>query len=155
MLMHYTGVAHFSGTNNWEIYKRQIEKKKKVDKGLARISAISVEWSVRSTAATSKRGRRAAQRGKRKALVDGITTPEVDAAIAAATGAVRGRKGAAPEAAAASCFSFRPDRREAVTAALATVPGRVSTSRRWRTDSRSSASAMRTPRRSRAASRAS
>ncbi|MGZ8849095.1 MAG: GHMP family kinase ATP-binding protein, partial [Thermoanaerobaculia bacterium] len=30
MLLHYTGVSHFSGTNNWELYKRQVEKKKKV-----------------------------------------------------------------------------------------------------------------------------
>src|SRR6185295_15121401 len=43
MLLHYTGIAHFSGTNNWELYKRQVEKKKKVDKGLRRIAEISVE----------------------------------------------------------------------------------------------------------------
>src|SRR6266566_844482 len=33
MLLHYTGVAHFSGTNNWEMYKRQIDGKRKVHKG--------------------------------------------------------------------------------------------------------------------------
>src|SRR5919205_731875 len=33
MLLHYTGIAHFSGTNNWEMYKRQVEGKKKVQKG--------------------------------------------------------------------------------------------------------------------------
>src|SRR5437588_3189184 len=32
-LLHYTGIAHFSGTNNWELYKRQIDGKKKVQKG--------------------------------------------------------------------------------------------------------------------------
>src|SRR6185436_8026778 len=43
MLLHYTGVAHFSGTNNWQLYKRQIENKKKVQKGFARIAETSVE----------------------------------------------------------------------------------------------------------------
>src|SRR5216683_65515 len=43
MLLHYTGVAHFSGTNNWEMYKRQIEGKKKVQRGLAKIAATSAE----------------------------------------------------------------------------------------------------------------
>src|SRR3954453_5452927 len=31
-VLHYTGVGHFSGTNNWEMYKRQIEGKKKIQK---------------------------------------------------------------------------------------------------------------------------
>src|SRR5438270_172610 len=43
MLLHYTGIAHFSGTNNWELYKRQIEGKKKVQKGLAKIAESAVE----------------------------------------------------------------------------------------------------------------
>src|SRR5213592_5260275 len=43
MLLHYTGIAHFSGTNNWEMYKRQIEGKKKVQKGLAKIAESATE----------------------------------------------------------------------------------------------------------------
>ena len=35
ILLHYTGVAHFSGTNNWEMYKRQIDGKRKVLKGFS------------------------------------------------------------------------------------------------------------------------
>src|SRR4029077_1779849 len=31
-ILHYTGIAHFSGTNNWELYKRHIDGKKKVQK---------------------------------------------------------------------------------------------------------------------------
>src|SRR5215212_4690287 len=42
-VLHYTGIAHFSGTNNWELYKRQIEKKKKVHKGLESIAETSIE----------------------------------------------------------------------------------------------------------------
>jgi D-glycero-alpha-D-manno-heptose-7-phosphate kinase len=128
MVLHYTGVAHFSGTNNWEMYKRQVEKKKKVDKGLARISAISVEMeraldSSNFEAAGAALGH---EWEARKALIDGISTPEIDAAIEAATkaGAWAGK---VCGAGGGGCIVFLlpPDRREAVTAALATVPGRV------------------------------
>ena len=43
MLLHYTGVAHFSGTNNWEMYKRQIDGKKKVQRGFAKIAQTSID----------------------------------------------------------------------------------------------------------------
>ena len=43
MLLHYTGIAHFSGTNNWELYKRQIDGKKKVQKGFEKIAETSIE----------------------------------------------------------------------------------------------------------------
>jgi D-glycero-alpha-D-manno-heptose-7-phosphate kinase len=128
MLMHYTGIAHFSGTNNWEIYKRQIEKKKKVVKGLERIAAISVEME-RALDAGNFEAAGVALRSEweaRKALVDGISTPEVDAAISAATDA-GAWAGKVCGAGGGGCvvFLLPPDRREAVTAALATVPGRV------------------------------
>src|SRR5471032_3177687 len=42
MLMHYTGVSHFSGTNNWEMYKRQIDGDEKVRKGLATIAKTAM-----------------------------------------------------------------------------------------------------------------
>ncbi|HEX6098464.1 MAG TPA: hypothetical protein VF432_19265 [Thermoanaerobaculia bacterium] len=128
MVLHYTGVAHFSGTNNWEMYKRQVEKKKKVDKGLGRISAISVEME-RALDASNFEAAGAAlghEWEARKALIDGISTPEIDAAIAAATGA-GAWAGKVCGAGGGGCIVFLlpPDRREAVTAALATVPGRV------------------------------
>ena len=128
MLLHYTGIAHFSGTNNWQIYKRQVEKKKKIQKGLARISAVSVEMERAldsgnfEAAGTALRNEWEA----RKELIDGISTPEIDAAIEAATkagawaGKVCGAGGGG-----VIIFLLPPDRREAVTAALATVPGRV------------------------------
>ncbi len=128
MLMHYTGIAHFSGTNNWELYKRQVEKKKKVEKGLARISEVSVEME-RALDSSNFEAAGTALRHEweaRKALIDGISTPEIDAAIDAATraGAWAGK---VCGAGGGGCIVFLlpPDRREAVTAALATVPGRV------------------------------
>lgn len=128
MVLHYTGVAHFSGTNNWDMYKRQVEKKKKVDKGLARIAAISVEME-RALDAGNFEAAGAALRSEweaRKALIEGISTPEVDAAIDAATGAgAWGGKVCGAGGGGCVLFLVPPDRREAVVAALAGVPGRV------------------------------
>ncbi|HEV7237626.1 MAG TPA: hypothetical protein VGQ36_00175 [Thermoanaerobaculia bacterium] len=128
MLLHYTGIAHFSGTNNWEMYKRQVDKKKKVEKGLARISAVSVEME-RALDSGNFEAAGAALRNEweaRKALIDGISTPEIDAAIDAATKAgAWGGKVCGAGGGGAIVFLLPPDRREAVTAALATVPGRV------------------------------
>lgn len=128
MLLHYSGVSHFSGTNNWELYKRQIEKKKKVDKGLARISAISVDME-RALDSGNFEAAGAALRNEwaaRKALIDGISTPEIDAAIDAAT-AAGAWAGKVCGAGGGGCIVFLlpPERREAVAAALANVPGRV------------------------------
>ena len=77
MLLHYTGIAHFSGTNNWQIYKRQIEKKKKVDKGLARIAAISQEMERALDAGNFEAAGGVLQNEweARKALIDGVSTP--------------------------------------------------------------------------------
>ncbi|HEX7830169.1 MAG TPA: hypothetical protein VF787_10955 [Thermoanaerobaculia bacterium] len=128
MLLHYTGIAHFSGTNNWELYKRQVEKKKKVDRGLALIAETSIEMeraldSGNFEAAGAALGK---EWDARKALIDGISTPEIDAAINAAkeAGAWAGK---VCGAGGGGCivFLFPPDRREAITRALSTVPGRV------------------------------
>src|SRR5947207_11833243 len=89
MLLHYTGVAHFSGTNNWEMYKRQIDGKRKVHKGFDRIAQSAMEMEKALTAGDFRAAGDALAREwqNRKALVNGISTPEIDAAIAAATGA--------------------------------------------------------------------
>ena len=128
MLLHYTGVAHFSGTNNWEMYKRQIDKKKKVDKGLSRIAAISIEMERALDAGNFEAAGTALQHEweARKALIDGISTPEIESAIEAAKGA-GAWAGKVCGAGGGGCivFLFPPERREAIVAALATVPGRT------------------------------
>lgn len=129
MLLHYTGVAHFSGTNNWQLYKRQVEKKtKKVDKGLARIAEISVEME-RALDSSNYAAAGAALKKEweaRKALIDGISTPEVDAAIDAALGAgAWGGKVCGAGGGGCVVFLFEPELRETIVAALANVPGRV------------------------------
>ncbi|HKR65313.1 MAG TPA: hypothetical protein VJZ00_16390 [Thermoanaerobaculia bacterium] len=128
MLLHYTGIAHFSGTNNWELYKRQIENKKKVQKGFAKIAETSVEMEraldgghfEAAGAALSK------EWAQRKALIDGISTPEIDAAVDAALGAgAWGGKVCGAGGGGCIVFLLPPEKRDAIVQALATVPGRV------------------------------
>src|SRR5204863_8424023 len=87
--LRYSGVSHFSGTNNWEMYKRQVEGKKKIQKGFAKIAATSIEMERALESGDREAAGRALAKEweNRKALIDGISTPEVDAAIAAATDA--------------------------------------------------------------------
>jgi len=127
-LLHYTGIAHFSGTNNWEMYKRQVEKKKKVTDGLARIAetAIEMEHALETSNFEAAGAALAKEWTNRKALIDGISTPEIDAAIEAATNAgAWGGKVCGAGGGGCIVFLLPPDRREAVVRALSTVPGRV------------------------------
>ena len=128
MVLHYTGIAHFSGTNNWEMYKRHLDGKKKVQKGLHAISEISVEMERALDSGNFEAAGAALEKEwiARKALIDGISTPEIDAAIDAAKGA-GAWAGKVCGAGGGGCIVFLlpPDRREAVVQALATVPGRV------------------------------
>ncbi len=128
MLLHYTGVAHFSGTNNWEMYKRQIEGKKKIQKGFSRIAATSIDMEhALETADFEAAGRALAAEWKnRKALIDGISTPEIDAAIDAASSAgAWGGKVCGAGGGGCIVFLLPPEKRQDVVKALATVPGRV------------------------------
>ncbi|HEX2121475.1 MAG TPA: hypothetical protein VHL59_07525, partial [Thermoanaerobaculia bacterium] len=128
MVLHYTGVAHFSGTNNWELYKRQIDGKKKVQKGLANIAGTSIEMERALDAANFEAAGAALRKEweHRKALIDGISTPEIEAAITAArdAGAWAGK---VCGAGGGGCIVFLmpPEKREEVIRALANVPGRV------------------------------
>ncbi|HYI12387.1 MAG TPA: hypothetical protein VEK57_25255 [Thermoanaerobaculia bacterium] len=128
MLLHYTGIAHFSGTNNWELYKRHIDGKKKVQKGLGNIAETSIEME-RALDSGNFAGAGAALAKEwehRKALIDGISTPEIDSAISAAREAgAWGGKVCGAGGGGCIVFLFPPDRREAITRALSTVPGRV------------------------------
>ena len=128
MLLHYTGVAHFSGTNNWDMYKRQIDGKKKVQRGFAKIAASATAMEKALDGGDWEgAGRALAQEWEnRKSLIDGISTPEIDAAIEVATGA-GAWAGKVCGAGGGGCivFLFPPDRREAIVAALGNVPGRV------------------------------
>src|SRR5205085_11923957 len=88
MLLHYTGVAHFSGTNNWQIYKRQIDGKKKVQKALDKIaqSAAEMEKALESGNMEAAGVALGHEWANRKALIDGVSSEEIETAVAAATG---------------------------------------------------------------------
>jgi D-glycero-alpha-D-manno-heptose-7-phosphate kinase len=128
MLLHYTGIAHFSGTNNWEMYKRQIDGKRKVHKGFDRIaqSATEMEKALQSGDFRSAGAALAREWENRKALINGISTPEIEAAISAATGAgAWGGKVCGAGGGGCIVFLIPPDRRDDVRRALAGVPGRI------------------------------
>jgi len=132
MLLHYTGVSHFSGTNNWDIYKRQIDGKKKVHKGLDKIaeSAIEMEKALESGDLEAAGVALGHEWENRKALIEGISTPEIESAITAATGA----------GASSSC---RPTGKRRCDPLFQPWPGKSSTPIPSRTASRSSAAMMR------------
>ena len=128
MLLHYTGVAHFSGTNNWQIYKRQIDGKKKVHRGLEKIaqSAIEMEKALESGNMEAAGLALRHEWQNRKALIDGVSTEEIEAAIAAATNAgAWGGKVCGAGGGGCVVFLLPPEKRDDVRRALADIPGRV------------------------------
>ena len=128
MLLHYSEVAHFSGTNNWQLYKRHIEKKKKVQKGFARIAETSIEMERALDAGNFEAAGAALRKEweERKALIEGISTPEIDAAVDAARAAgAWGGKVCGAGGGGCIVFLFPPEKREAIVSALASVPGRT------------------------------
>ena len=128
MLLHYTGVAHFSGTNNWQMYKREIEGRKKVHRGFQKIASNAIEMERALEAGNFEAAGKALAKEwtNRKALIDGISTPEIDEAIAAAIGAgAWGGKVCGAGGGGCIVFLFPPEKREHIVRALAKVPGRV------------------------------
>jgi D-glycero-alpha-D-manno-heptose-7-phosphate kinase len=128
MLLHYTGVAHFSGTNNWEMYKRQIDGKRKVHKGFERIAQIAAEMEKALMVGDFRAAGDALAREwqNRKALINGISTPEIDAAIDAAEKAgAWGGKVCGAGGGGCVVFLIPPDRRADVRRALGEVAGRI------------------------------
>jgi D-glycero-alpha-D-manno-heptose-7-phosphate kinase len=127
-VLHYTGVAHFSGTNNWEMYKRQIEGKKKVHKGFEKIAATAVDMERALEAGDMESAGRALamEWENRKALIEGISTPEIDAAIEAAVAAgAWGGKVCGAGGGGCIVFLTPKEKRADVVSALGGVAGRV------------------------------
>ncbi len=128
MLLHYTGIAHFSGTNNWELYKRHIDGDESVRKGLANIAETAIEMERALDSGNYEAAGAALKKEwqHRQAMIDGISTPEIDAAIAAALDAgAWGGKVCGAGGGGCIVFLFPPEKREAIVRALAKVPGRV------------------------------
>jgi D-glycero-alpha-D-manno-heptose-7-phosphate kinase len=128
MLLHYTGIAHFSGTNNWQLYKRHVDGKKKVMQGFDRIAtnAMEMEKALESGNLEAAGAALAQEWKNRKALIEGISTPEIDAAIdAGAKAGAWGGKVCGAGGGGCIVFLAPRDKRDAVRRALAAMPGRV------------------------------
>ncbi|HXI12282.1 MAG TPA: hypothetical protein VNM92_06520 [Thermoanaerobaculia bacterium] len=127
-VLHYSEVSHFSGTNNWEIYKRHIDGDEAVREGLGRLATTSRKMEDALTAGDlAKAGAALGEEWEnRKALIAGVSTPEIDEAIAAAAKAgAWGGKVCGAGGGGCIVFLMPPRKRKAVLKALSKVPGRV------------------------------
>jgi len=127
-VLHYSEVSHFSGTNNWEIYKRHIDGDDGVREGLGKIAATSRKMEDALAAGDlAKAGATLGEEWEnRKALIAGVSTPEIDEAIAAASKAgAWGGKVCGAGGGGCIVFLMPARKRKAVLKALAKVPGRV------------------------------
>ena len=128
LVVYYSGIAHFSGTNNWEIYKRHIDGDAEVLKGLREISEIS----LRMERALEMRDYEAAGAAiadewqARRRLIAGISNDEIDGAIADALAAgAWGGKVCGAGGGGCLVFLCPAERRDEVVAALAARSGSV------------------------------
>jgi D-glycero-alpha-D-manno-heptose-7-phosphate kinase len=89
LVVAYTGATRNSGINNWEVTKRHIDGDRKVQQRFARISDIAARMrAALERGDWNEVGRQLAEEWEnRKGLAPGVTTPEIDAMIAAARGA--------------------------------------------------------------------
>ena len=127
-VLHYSEVQHFSGTNNWEMYKRQIDGDGKVQAGLARISsaAMAMEEALDRHDVAGAGKALGDEWEARKQLIEGISTPEIDQAIEAARKAgAYGGKVCGAGGGGCIVFLMPKEKRERVVRALGKVPGRV------------------------------
>ena len=125
-LIHYSGVSHFSGTNNWEIYTRHIDGDAAVIDGLSRIAATSIELEHALETHNMKAAGKALQKEweNRKALIAGVSTSEIDQAVEAGRSAgAWGAKVCGAGGGGCIVFLVPIKKKEAVRAALASVPG--------------------------------
>ena len=86
LVLAYTGASRNSGINNWEMFKRHIERDAEVFDRFERIRDVTVALrAALERADWDEVGRQiAAEWETRKGLASGVTTPEIDRMMAAA-----------------------------------------------------------------------
>jgi D-glycero-alpha-D-manno-heptose-7-phosphate kinase len=121
LLLVDSGVSHFSGINNWEVFKAQIEKNEHVQACLSAIAAAArelraalVEQRYDDVPALLDREWEA-----RKKLAPGVTTPEIDRIVEAARAAGGAAKVCGAGAGGMVAVWARPGRRKGVVENLA------------------------------------
>lgn len=128
MVVHYSDVSHFSGTNNWEIYRRHIEGDQEVRDGLEAIAQLSLQMERALEARDVKAaGKILLDEWKaRKALIRGISTPEIEQAVDTALGAgAWGAKVCGAGGGGCIVMLGPAEKRDAIIAALRRAPGRT------------------------------
>jgi D-glycero-alpha-D-manno-heptose-7-phosphate kinase len=122
----YTGIAHASGMVNWEVYRARVDGDAGVAAALEQIAATAVECRRALAAADGDGVGRAvaAEWDARRRLAPAVTTPALDAIVAAgvAAGALAG-KACGAGGGGSLLFWVPPGKRAAVaSAALAAAP---------------------------------
>ena len=128
LVLAYTGATRNSGINNWEVTKRHIDGDRNVQRRFERIRDIAGAMrEALERGAWSEVGRHVADEWEnRKGLAPGVTTPEIDAILAAArdAGAFGGKVCGAGGGGCLFCLG-EPERIPAIRAAIAAAGGRL------------------------------
>jgi D-glycero-alpha-D-manno-heptose-7-phosphate kinase len=87
IVLAYTGASRNSGINNWEVTKRHIDGDRRVYEQFSRIRDVAVRMRAALEAGdwSTVAHELAAEWDNRKRLAPGVTTPEIDALMAAAS----------------------------------------------------------------------
>ena len=128
LVLAYTGATRNSGINNWEVTKRHIDGDRDVQHRFGRIRDIAGAMrDALERGAWNEVGRQIAEEWEnRKGLAPGVTTPEIDAILAAAraAGASGGKVCGAGGGGCLFCLG-EPDRIPAIREAIAAKGGRL------------------------------
>lgn len=128
LVLAYTGATRNSGINNWEVTKRHIDGDREVQQRFGRIRDIAVAMrDALERSAWPEVGQHVADEWEnRKGLAPGVTTPEIDAMLAAArvAGAYGGKVCGAGGGGCLFCIG-EPDRVPAIREAIASNGGRI------------------------------
>jgi D-glycero-alpha-D-manno-heptose-7-phosphate kinase len=128
LVLSYTGEPRASGTNNWEITKRHLDGDAGVRASLGAIgeAAVAMRRALEDGDWTGVATAMAAEWDERKRLAPGVTTPVIEALIAAArtAGATAAKVCGAGGGGCLVCWG-PPKRREAIAAALAAGGARL------------------------------
>lgn len=121
LILSFTGQSHFSGTNNWNMMKRYIDDEGQSRESLQAIKQTSAQLyqAIQEQDLNQVYHLLNQEWQNRKALADGVSTPQIEEMIAAATAAgAKANKICGAGGGGCLLTLCKPDRREQVQAAL-------------------------------------